>query len=346
MRAVVYAAPRSVEVREVPDPHLETPEDALVRVTLSAICGTDLHAWHGLEGIPPGTPLGHEYVGEVLEVGGAVRGIRPGDRVLGSDFSACGRCWWCCRGQHWECPERAFFGYGSVFGVCMGGAQAEFLRVPYADTTLERLPDGCSEEAAIFAGDTLATAFAAAECAGVGPADVVGVVGGGTVGQMVSLACQVFGAAAVVVAEPIEERRQLATRLGGVGASPDSARAVLDGLTCGRGADVVVEALGSATGMDMALGLVRRAGTVVSVGAHFAAGWTLPVARAFAEELCVRFVIGDSIRLRAKILPLLTIGVIDPTGVVTERVTLQAAPNGYQRMADRVAVKVLIGVWE
>jgi threonine dehydrogenase-like Zn-dependent dehydrogenase len=208
------------------------------------------------------------------------------------------------------------------------------------------LPNGCSKEAAIFAGDTLASGFAAAERGGVGPGDVVAVVGGGVVGQMASLACQAFGTAAVIVVDPVAERRRLSARLGGVGATPASARSILDDLTEGRGADVVVEAVGGQEPMDAAMTLVRRGGTVVSIGAHFAPTWPLPVARAFAEELCVRFAIGDSIRLRDRIFPLLTIGVIDPAAVVTERVSLQAAPDAYRRLAEHAAVKVLIDVWE
>jgi alcohol dehydrogenase len=342
MRAVVFAGPERVEVRSVPDPRIEAPEDALVRVTLSAICGTDLHAWHGLDGIPPGTPLGHEFVGEVVAVGAAVHHLSPGDRVVGSDFAACGHCWWCRQGDHWECPQRGMFGYGSVFGPALGGAQAELLRVPFAQTTLQRLPTGCSAEAAIFAGDTLASGVAAAERGGVKPGDVVAVIGGGAVGQMASLACQSYGAAAVVVTDLIPARRELIGRLGGVPSAPEDARRLIDELTDGRGADVVVEAVGGSGPLETAFSLVRRRGCVVSVGAHFAEHWPMPVARAFADELCVCFAIGDSIRLSPRILPLLTVGAIDPTAVVSERVSLDGVPDAYRRLADHTSVKILI----
>jgi alcohol dehydrogenase len=342
MRAVVYAGPERVELRSVPDARIEEPEDALVRVTLSAICGTDLHAWHGLDGVPPGTPLGHEFVGKVVAVGSAVQHLAPGDRVVGSDFAACGHCWWCRQGDHWECPHRSMFGMGSVFGPPIGGAQAEMVRVPFAQTTLMRLPSGCQEEAAIFAGDTLASGVAAAERGGVKPGDVVAVVGGGAVGQMVSLACQNHGAAAVVVTDLIPARLELIAANGGVPSAPDSARALIDELTDGRGADVVVEAVGGSGPLETAFSLVRRRGCVVSVGAHFAPEWPMPVARAFADELCVCFAIGDSIRLGPRILPLLTVGAIDPTGVVSERVPLEGVPDAYRRLAEHTSVKILV----
>src|SRR5256886_10071337 len=132
MRGVVYAGGGRVTVDDVSEPRLEEPDDALVRVTLSAICGTDLHLVSGHVGIEPGTSLGHEFVGEVVAVGSAVRGIRPGDVVLGSDFTACGACWWCRRGNHWECPERPFFGTGTSFGKVLAAAHAQIVPVTHA----------------------------------------------------------------------------------------------------------------------------------------------------------------------------------------------------------------------
>jgi alcohol dehydrogenase len=278
----------------------------------------------------------------VVAIGPAVQHIAPGDRVVGSDFTACGHCWWCRQGDHWECPQRAMFGMGTVFGPALGGAQAELVRVPFAQTTLMRLPDECTAEAAIFAGDTLASGVAAAERGGVRPGDVVAVIGGGAVGQMASLACQNHGAAAVVVTDLIATRLELIAANGGVPCAPDEARALIDELTDGRGADVVVEAVGGSGPLDTAFGLVRRRGRIVSVGAHFAARWPMPVARAFADELCVCFAIGDSIRLGPRILQLLTVGVIDPTGVVSERVPLDGVPDAYRRLAEHTSVKILV----
>lgn len=342
MRAAVYAGPGRVEIDDVADARLEEPGDALVRVSLAAICGTDLHIVGGHADIEPGTVLGHEFVGEVIAVGPAVSGIRPGERVLGSDFTACGGCWWCRRGDHWECPERQFFGTGASFGKPLAGAQAEIVRVPRADTVLSALPPGCPADRAIFVGDTLATGFAAAERGGVAVGDTVVVMGGGAVGQMTSLACQTVGAAVVVVVDLLADRRALAAAQGALAATPEEVDGLVRRLTSGRGADVVVDAVGGARVLDAALTLVRPRGTVVSVGAHFDASFALPVRRAFAEELTVRFAIGDAIRQRDGLLPLVATGVIDPTVVVTERVGLGDVPAAYDRFARHEAVKVLI----
>ncbi|HVW33853.1 MAG TPA: alcohol dehydrogenase catalytic domain-containing protein, partial [Acidimicrobiia bacterium] len=207
MRAVVSAGAGRVTVDEVADPRLQEPDDVLVSVSLAAICGTDLHLVGGHGELEPGTILGHEFIGEVTAVGSGVRGLRVGDRVLGSDFTACGACWWCRRGDHWECPERQFFGTGTSFGKALPGAQAEMVRVPQASTTLCPLPPGCPAERAIFVGDALATGFAAVERGGVQPGDTMVVLGGGAVGQMASLAGQAVGAAVVVVVDLVAERR-------------------------------------------------------------------------------------------------------------------------------------------
>jgi len=343
MKAVVYAGPGRMAVEDVADPRIEEPGDAVVRVLVSAICGTDLHAFGGhLDGIVPGTVIGHEFVGEIVEVGPTVTGLRPGQTVMGASFTACGRCWWCRRGDHWHCEARTMFGYGTVFGKPIGGAQAEYVRVPHADVVLARLPEGCSPEAAIFVTDTLATGFVAAERGGVAPGDVVAVIGGGAVGQMASLACQAVGAAAVVVADLLPVRRAVAAAHGALAAEPSTLSAVVDELTDGRGADVVVEAVGGPGPLGAALGLVRSRGTVVTVGAHFDPAFPLPSDRSFSKELTLTFGIGDSIRVRDRLLPLVISGVLDPTVVVTGVVSLAEAPAAYERFGRHEELKVLI----
>lgn len=344
MRAVVFAGDGRVRVDTVPDPVVTDPQDAVVRVRRAAVCGTDLHAIAHPDGLPPGTVLGHEFVGEVVAVGPAVTGHRTGDVVFGADYAACGRCWWCRRGDHWECPQRRFFGTGSAFGPELPGAQAELIRVPFADTTLGAVPAGMPAEAAVFLGDTLATGYAAVDRARITPGDTVAVLGGGPVGQLSSLAAQALGAGAVVLVEPVAARRELAARQGAVSAEPETARAVLDRITDGRGADAVVDAVGGGRALDAAFALVRRRGTVVSVGVHRDLGWSLPVARAFADELTVRFVVGNAHRDGDPLIALVRSGVVDPTALAPDVVALEDAPDAYRRMADRRTLKALIAV--
>ncbi|GEC18431.1 dehydrogenase [Pseudonocardia hydrocarbonoxydans] len=342
----MYAGQGRVEVDTVPDPRIEEPTDAVVRVRRAAVCGTDLHVVAHPDGLPEGFVLGHEFVGEVVEPGAGVHGHRRGDLVVGADFTSCGRCWWCRRGDHWECAQRRFFGTGSAFGPPLAGAQAELVRVPHADTVLQPVPAGVDVDAAVFLGDTLATGYAAVRRAGIAPGDTVAVVGGGPVGQLTALAAQACGAGIVVLVEPVGDRRELAAAQGAVVAAPDDARALVDRLTDGRGADAVVDAVGGRRGLDAACALVRRRGTVVSVGVHTDPGWELPVARAFADELTLAFAIGDLARDAGPLLALVRSGALDPAVVASETVPLDGVPQAYARMAGRRTLKALIAVQE
>lgn len=342
MRAVLYAGDGRVSVEPVTEPELAEPTDAIVRVRRAAVCGTDLHAVAHPDGVPRGTILGHEFAGEIVETGAAVVGHRVGDVVVGADYTACGRCWWCRRGDHWECAERRFFGTGTSFGPALAGAQAELVRVPHADTVLVGVPDGVDLDAAVFLGDTLATGYAAVRRAGLRPGDTLAVVGGGPVGQLTSLAAQALGAGVVVLVEPVDARRALAAAEGAVVADPDRCRDVVDRVTDGRGADAVVDAIGGPAGLETAFGLVRRRGSIVSVGVHTAHGWELPVARAFAEELTLRFAVGDLMRDAPELVGLVRSGAIDPAVVASERIDLDGAPEAYRKMAERHTLKSLL----
>jgi len=347
MRAVVYEAPGQVSMADVPDPHLEAGTDAIVRVSSAGICGTDLHASSGhMPGVEPGTVLGHEFTGTVVEFGRSVQGLSLGDEIMSSDFTSCGRCWWCRQREHWHCEERQFFGTGTAFGPALAGAQAEYVRVPFADVTLARLPAGVSDDAALLIGDNLATGWIAAERAPVRPGAIVAVVGGGPVGQLANLAAQLHGAAVVVVSDPVQQRRDIAAAHGAVASEPGETRRLLNALTDGRGADVVIEAVGGNLGLDAALSLVRKAGTVMSVSAHVQAAWPFPLARSFAGELNLGFVIGNSIRVRDALTSVVSAGILDPAFVISRHDRLDNAPVRYRDMREMKELKILLDVEE
>jgi alcohol dehydrogenase len=343
MRAIVFDGPGSVALREAPPPELEHPADALVRVTMAGICGTDLHVVAGhFKGVERGAVIGHEFVGDVIAVGSGVTQMKVGDHVVASDFTACGHCRWCARGDHWECPERAFFGTGDWFGPALSGAQAEIVRAPFADTTLAKVPSGVSDEAAILVTDNFATGWAAVERVRLEAGESVAVIGGGAVGQLASLAAQAAGAGVVVVVEPNESRRAFARANGALPADPREARDLIGRLTEGDGADVVIEAVGAASTLTSALEVVRKRGRVVSVGAHSTAEWPLPLARCFADEITMSFAIGNAIRLRQRLFGLIRSGVLDPTVVVQERLTLDQVVEGYRKLKEQRILKAVI----
>jgi alcohol dehydrogenase len=343
VRAIVYEGPGTVGLGEVSAPELRESDDVLVRVSLAGICGTDLHVIAGdYSGLERGAVVGHEFVGDIVAAGTAVRRLKVGDHVMASDFTACGHCRWCARGDHWECSDRAFFGTGSSFGPVLSGAQAEIVRVPNAETTLARVPKGCSDEAAILIADNLATGWAAIERAGLKPGETVAIIGGGAVGQLASLCAQVAGAAAVVVIEPSLERRAIAQANGALAAAPEQAQRLIADLSDGDGADVVIEAVGSGRALAGAFEFVRKRGRIASVGAHSAKEWALPLADSFARELTLSFVIGDSIRLRQRLLALVASGVLDPTVIIDARVGFQGAADAYRDLKAQRIMKAVI----
>lgn len=344
MRAVVHAGDGQVRVDSVPSPVLKGPEDAIVRVRMAAVCGTDLGVLREPEHLPVGTVLGHEFVGEVVEVGPAVQSIHVGDRVSGADFTACGRCWWCRSGAHWQCPERLFFGTGESFGPPLPGAQADFVRVPFADTVLQRVPADIPDRIAVLLGDTIPTGFAAAQRAAVRPGGVIAVVGGGPVGQLAALAAQLLGSGPVVLVEPVESRRRLAATLGALPVEPAGAAALLGELTDGRGADAVLDAVGGRIGLETAFGLVRRRGSIVSIGVHHDESWALPVAQAFADELTLSFAIGDAMRDRDVYTPFVQAHLLDPTPLLSDPWSLDTAPDAYEALRAQRTVKALVEV--
>src|SRR5437763_8591149 len=170
MRAVVFEAPRSVEVVERPTPDLQQPDEAVIAVDCTGICGSDLHIYHGRVKMEPGFTIGHEYVGTVLEVGDGVTRVAPGDRVLGCFHTACGTCFFCLRGAYHKCDRMRVFGHGALLGS-LQGTQADQAVVPNADLTLRKVPDNVSDDVALFAGDVMGTGYHAISAGGVRPGD-------------------------------------------------------------------------------------------------------------------------------------------------------------------------------
>jgi 2-desacetyl-2-hydroxyethyl bacteriochlorophyllide A dehydrogenase len=332
MKGVVFRRPGEVRLMDVAEPQVLHPRDVVVRVTRSAVCGTDLHPYRGeLPGFPDGTVMGHEFAGHVHQAG-AETPFRAGQRVFASDLVACGRCGRCRRGWHYQCPEVGLFGYGAVVGTPLPGGQAEFVRVPFADVVLAPTPDDVSDEQALFVGDVLTTAYAAVLDAGITPGDTVAVVGAGPVGLLSAVCASVAGAARVVLADPHPERRKRATDSGFEAVEPDGLARVLAG-----GADRVVEAVGSDAALTCALHAAAAHATVVAVGAHHSTAMPFPTELAFARELTVRFCVGDPIRLREPVLALVRAGRVDPSRVVSHRFALDDAALAY-RLFDRQEV--------
>jgi 2-desacetyl-2-hydroxyethyl bacteriochlorophyllide A dehydrogenase len=342
MRAVTFQAPGEVLVSEVPEPRIEDPRDAIVRIEASGVCGSDLHIYHGRVKIEPGFTIGHEYVGTVIAAGDQVDSVSAGDRVLGCFQTACGRCFFCRRGWFHKCDHSRTFGHGATLGS-LPGTQAEQALVPNADLVLRRLPAGMSDEVALFAGDVMGTGYHAVLESGMRAGEVAAVLGLGPVGLCAVQAARVAGAAHVLAVDSVPARLEMARSFGAhpVHLSDEDPRAAARELTEGRGVDVCIDAVGDPRALELALRLTRKRGTVQAVGVyaercevHMGLLWIKALRLCSGHANVLGHV--DSV------LALMAAGVLDPSPLVTHHMALQEAPEAYALYDRREALKIVL----
>jgi threonine dehydrogenase-like Zn-dependent dehydrogenase len=344
MKAVVYEDIGKVTVTDVPDPTIEDPHDAIVRITATAICGSDLHFVSGKAPLEPGDGIGHEGVGVVEMVGEDVETVRPGDRVVVAFDIVCGHCWFCRRGQTALCEDFRNLGAGP-FGGSLGGAQAELVRVPFADANLLAVPHDMEDERALFVGDILTTGYYGAAIGGIRPEDTVAVVGAGPVGFFCVQAARVHGAARVLALDMEPDRLALSERVGAtaINVRERNPQTAVDELTEGRGADVVIEAVGDEKAYESATRMVRRGGTVSVVGMYVGERADVPLGVYWTRAL--RIVFAGICPVHAwwdRAMEAVKAGRIDPLPIISHRLPLREAAHGYQLFEDRIATKVLL----
>lgn len=292
MKAMVYQGPGSRAWKQVPDPVIVDPTDVVVRIDTTTICGTDLHILKGdVPAVTEGRILGHEGVGTVAEVGSAVSTVAVGDRVIISCISACGSCSYCHQGLYAHClAEEGASGIGWIFSHLIDGTQAELVRVPFADNSLYRVPEGVSDEAAVMLSDILPTGFEIGVRYGrVKPGDVVAVVGAGPVGLASMMTAGLYGAARVIALDLDANRLEQAGSFGATDAvnsgDEDWVEQVL-ARTDGLGVDVAIEAVGVPATFEACLAIVRPGGSVANVGVH-GASVELPLQDLWIKDLSI-----------------------------------------------------------
>jgi len=343
MKALVYHGPGKRSWDDVPRPAIKNSSDAIVRVDAVTICGTDLHILKGdVPTVDPGRVLGHEAVGTVEEVGAGVSGIKPGDRVLVSCISACGRCQYCRTGAYGQCLG----GGGWILGHRIDGTQAEYVRVPFADTSTHVLPRGVSDEAALMLADILPTSYEVGVLNGqVEPGDTVVVVGAGPIGLAAIMTAQLYSPGHVVAVDLAESRLQAAKQFGAdvaVSASDDP-EAVVAELTGGLGADVVVEAVGVPESFELCTRLVRPGGRVANIGVHGKPA-TLHLEDLWIRDITITTGLVDT-RSTPTLLRMLGTGQLDATRFITHRFHLdemEAAYDVFSRPQETGALKVVL----
>lgn len=344
MRALTFHGPGDVRCERVDDPELVEPGDAIVRVAATAICGSDLHVWHGREtGLDAGTVMGHEFLGEVVEVGDEAAPLRPGVRVHAPFTTSCGSCFHCRAGLTSRCERGALFGWVEG-GRGLHGGQAEYVRVPLAATTLRPVPADLGDEEALLLGDVLSTGWFCAERGDVGPGTTCVVLGCGPVGLCAVLAALELGAARVLAVDSVAERLARARALGADGLTPGEAPAAVTEATHGRGADAVLEAVGSEAAHSAAWALVRPGGTISVVGVHTGAGFGFRPAQAYDRNLTYRVGRCPARALMGRLEPVARRHADTLRSLFSHRVGLAEGPEAY-RLFDAKrdgCVKVLL----
>jgi alcohol dehydrogenase len=265
MKAVIFHGINDLRLEETADPQIDSPADAVIKVTTTAICASDLHIKHEM-GTEPGTIMGHEYCGVVVDIGSQVSTLKKGDRVAGRPVFSCGHCYYCRHRQQPLCVNGGIFG-GAV-GARKLGVQAEFARIPFADNTLVRIPDALEDEDVIFTGDILSTGFSGLLKTSVEFGDTVAVFGAGPVGLCAVACAPLFGAGLVIAVDLLDYRLDIARNFGAVtiNASTEEPVSRILEMTDGIGVDAGIEAAGSETTLKTCFKSVRRGGAVSVLG--------------------------------------------------------------------------------
>jgi alcohol dehydrogenase len=344
MKALVYHGPGKRSWDEVPDPAIQQPTDAIVRIDSTTICGTDLHILKGdVPEVRPGTILGHEAVGTVVEVGDAVTTIQPGDRVLVSCITSCGRCRFCKEGHYGLCTG----GGGWIFGHLIDGLQAEFARVPFADTSVYKVPEELTDEQVLFLADILPTSFEVGVLNGeVQPGDTVAVVGAGPIGLAAIMTAKLYTPGRIVAIDLAPARLEKALEFGADvvidNGREDAVERVMQ-LTRGLGADVAIEAVGVPETFELCADIVRPGGHVANVGVHGHPA-TLHLEKLWIRDVTIMTGLVDTFST-PRLLELIASGRLDPTPFATHRYPLEetmAAYDTFAAAAETNALKVVL----
>jgi 2-desacetyl-2-hydroxyethyl bacteriochlorophyllide A dehydrogenase len=342
VRAVTFQAPLEVRVDERPEPQLSGRDEAIVAIAASGICGSDLHIYHGRVKMEPGFTIGHEFVGTVAAAGDDVTRVKVGDRVLGCFHTACGTCFYCMRGWYHKCDRMRVFGHGELLGS-LPGTQADQALVPMANMTLRPVPDSVPDDVALFAGDVMGTGYHAVEQSGVRPGDSLAILGLGPVGLCAVQVAVAAGAGPVLAIDTVPARLDMARRFGAtpVHLTEESPRDVARQLTAGRGVDAGIDAVGHPDALDLAIRLVRKAGTVVAVGVY-AEPAQVHMGVVWIKALTLRSGHANVIGHVDRVLGMLAAGVLDPRPLVTHHLPLDEAPEAYAIYDRHEALKIVL----
>lgn len=335
MKALIYVGPRQIEYTDMREPVIEEDRDIIVQVTACSICGSDLHIYQGesFVGGEAGYCVGHEAVGEVVEVGSAVRHRKVGDRVMLSAAVGCGDCRKCLAGDVLQCLNFRQQCYG--LSPALQGCQAQWVRVPVGDLNTSIIPDGLSDDQALMLTDSMSTAWYGCRNAAIRPGADVAIVGLGPIGLMAIEAAFALGAARVFAIDPVVERRAWAQSLGAVALDPMTAHEVIRDATSNQMLDSVVEAAGSTPALSSALGLAGREKTVSVIGVNLSPNFPLPLGEVLLRGVTLAIGTCSVPRYWPELIPLIREGKLNPQRFITHRAPLSEGADIYAAFAGR-----------
>jgi alcohol dehydrogenase len=345
LKALVYGGPGKMSVEDRPKPQIMEPGDAIVRITKTTICGTDLHILKGdLPTCAPGRILGHEGVGVVDAIGGNVTTFRPGDHVLISCISSCGKCYYCRRSMYSHCTTG-----GWILGNQIDGTQAEFVRIPYADTSLYRIVADADEEALVMLSDILPTGFECGVLNGkVAPGSSVAIVGSGPIGLAALLTAQFYSPAALIMIDLDDNRLEVARKFGAtatINSTDGKAAEKVKKMTDGRGVDTAIEAVGVPATFELCEAIIAPGGTIANIGVH-GTMVSLHMEHLWDRNITITTRLVDTVST-PMLLNVVRSKKIDPLLMITHRFTLDGILDAYETFAhaaDTKALKVIIAV--
>jgi alcohol dehydrogenase len=345
MKALVYHGPGQKSWDEVPNPAIKFPTDAIVKIDLATICGSDLHILKGdVPAVRAGTTLGHEAVGTIVETGKAVTNFHLGDKVLVSCITSCGKCRYCKEGRYGQCSG----GGGWIFGHLINGLQAEYARVPYADNSLYKVPAGMSDEQVLFLSDILPTSFEVGVLnGGVKPGDTVAIVGAGPIGLAAVITAKLYTPGRIIVIDLADSRLAKAKEFGAdvtINNGREDAVKIVMEMTGGLGADVAIEAVGVPATFELAAELIRPGGTLANIGVH-GKPVTLHMEKLWIRDVTITTGLVDS-RTIPQLLSLISGGRLDPTVLATHRFPLDDTMEAYDVFASAATTQALKVVLE
>ncbi|HEX3483448.1 MAG TPA: zinc-dependent alcohol dehydrogenase family protein [Micropepsaceae bacterium] len=339
MKALVYLGPGNKRIEDKPKPELKAPGDAVVKLSKTTICGTDLHILKGdVATCAPGRILGHEGIGVIDSVGDGVTAFRPGDRVLISCISACGKCEYCRRGMYSHCLTG-----GWILGNEIDGTQAEYVRTPHADTSLYRIPDGVDEDAMVMLSDILPTGFECGVLNGkVVPGSTVAIVGAGPIGLAALLTAQFYSPGEIIMIDLDDNRLDVARRFGAtktVNSGSANASQIVKDLTGGRGVDVAIEAVGIPATFELCEDIVGPGGTIANIGVH-GSKVDLHLERLWSQNIAITTRLVDTVST-PMLLKTVQAKKIDPTLLITHRFKFDQMLDAYETFAHAAKTKAL-----